>query len=153
MKDMFKNFMISILICLFAFGSVYAAEKGTPEEAKKLVEQAVAFVKANGQEKALKEFNKPKGKFVKGEMYVFAYDLNAVMVAHPVNPKLIGKNLINEPDSKGKLFRKEIVELAKANGSGLVDYTYLNPATKQEEPKTTYIQKMGDLIICCGAYK
>jgi cytochrome c len=150
---MFKNFMISILICLFAAGSIYAAEKGTPEEAKKMVEQAVAFVKANGQEEALKEFNKPKGKFVKGEMYVFAYDLNAVMVAHPVNPKLIGKNLGNEPDSKGKLFRKEIVELAKTKGSGLVDYTYLNPATKQEEPKTTYIQKMGDLVICCGAYK
>jgi len=74
-------------------------------------------------------------------------------MAHPVNPKLIGKNLFNETDSKGKLFRKEIVELAKTKGSGLVDYTYLNPVTKQEESKTTYIQKEGDLIICCGAYK
>jgi signal transduction histidine kinase len=107
----------------------------------------------NGKEKALKEFNKPDGKFVKGEMYVFAYDLNAVMMAHPVNPKLVGKNLLNEADSKGKLFRKEIVELAITKGSGLVDYTYLNPVTKQQEPKTTSIQKMGDLIICCGAYK
>ena len=86
-------------------------------------------------------------------MYVFAYDSNAVMMAHPVNPKLIGKNLFNETDSKGKLFRKEIVELAKTKGSGFVDYTYLNPVTKQEESKTTYIQKEGDLIICCGAYK
>ncbi|MCX5915211.1 MAG: cache domain-containing protein [Deltaproteobacteria bacterium] len=153
MKDMFKKFMISILICLFAMSWGYAAQKATPEEAKKMVEQAVAYVKANGQEKALKEFNTPKGKFVKGEMYVFAYDLNAVMMAHPVNPKLIGKDLVNEPDSKGKLFRKEIVELAKTKGSGLVDYTYLNPVTKQEESKTTYIQKEGDLIICCGAYK
>jgi cytochrome c len=150
---MFRKVMISMLICLFAMASGYAAQKATPEEAKKMVEQAVAYVKANGQEKALKEFSKPKGKFVKGEMYVFAYDLNAVMMAHPVNPQLIGKDLVNEPDSKGKLFRKEIVELAKTKGSGLVDYTYLNPVTKQEEPKTTYIQKTGDLIICCGAYK
>jgi cytochrome c len=150
---MFRKVMISMLICLFAMASGYAAQKATPEEAKKMVEQAVAYVKANGQEKALEEFNKPKGKFVKGEMYVFAYDLNAVMMAHPVNPQLIGKDLVNEPDSKGKLFRKEIVELAKTKGSGLVDYTYLNPVTKQEEPKTTYIQKTGDLIICCGAYK
>ena len=36
---------------------------------------------------------------------------------------------------------------------GLVDYTYLNPMSKQEEPKTTYIQRVDDLIICCGAYK
>ena len=118
-----------------------------------MVEQAVAYVKANGPEKALQEFNKPKSKFVKGELYVFAYDLNAVVVAHPLIPKLIGKNMFNEPDSKGKFFRKEVVELANAKGSGLVDYTYLNPVTKQEESKTTYIQKEGDLIICCGAYK
>lgn len=97
----------------------------------------------NGKEKALKEFNKPDGKFVKGERYVFAYDLNAVMMAHPVNPKLVGKNLLNDADSKGKLSRKEIVELAITKGSGLVDYTYLNPVTKQQEPKTTSIQKMG----------
>jgi cytochrome c len=100
---MFRKVMISIFICLFALSWGYAAQKATPEEAKKMVEQAVAYLKTNGQEKALKEFNNPKGKFVKGEMYVFAYDLNAVMKAHPVNPELIGKNLLNEPDSKGKL--------------------------------------------------
>jgi len=150
---MFKKFMIAILIGLFAMAWGYAAQKGTPEEAKKMVEQAVAYVKANGQEKALKQFNKPKSKFVKGELYVFAYDLNAVVVAHPLIPTLIGKNMFNEPDSKGKFFRKEVVELANTKGSGFVDYTYLNPVTKQEEPKTTYIQKTGDLIICCGAYK
>ncbi len=150
---MFRKLMISIFICLFAMSLGYAGQKTTPEEAKKMVEQAVAYLKANGQEKALKEFNNPKGKFVKGEMYVFAYDLNGVMKAHPVNPELIGKNLYNEADSKGKLFRKEIVELAKTKGSGLVDYSYLNPVTKKEESKTTYIQKEGDLIVCCGAYK
>ena len=150
---MFRKAMIAIFICLFAMSLGYTAQKATPEEAKKMVEQAVAYVKANGQEKALQEFNKPKSKFVKGELYVFAYDLKAVVVAHPLIPKLIGKNMFNEPDSKGKFFRKEVVELANTKGSGFVDYTYLNPVTKQEEPKTTYIQKTGDLIICCGAYK
>ena len=59
----------------------------------------------NGKEKALKAFNKPDGKFVKGEMYVFAYDLNAVMMAHPVNPKLVGKSLLNEADSAKKTLK------------------------------------------------
>jgi cytochrome c len=71
----------------------------------------------------------------------------------PIKNTQCGKKLLNEADHKGKLFRKEIVELAKTKGSGLVDYTCLNPVTKQEEPKTTYIQKMGDLIICCGLHK
>ena len=150
---MFRKVVLSIFICLFLMSWGYAAQKGTPKEAKKMVEQAVAYLKANGQEKALKEFNNPKGKFVKGELYVFAYDMNGVMVAQPMNPGNVGKNLLNEPDSKGKFFRKEINELAKTKGSGFVDYTFLNPVSKKEEAKTTYLQKEGDLIICCGAYK
>ena len=150
---MFKKMMLLILIGVFAAVLVYAAEKASPEEAKKMVEQAAEYITANGEEAAIKELNKPDGKFVKGELYVFAYDMTAVMKAHPVNPKLIGQNLYDNTDSKGKLFRKEIVELAKSKGSGFVDYTYLNPVTKAEEPKTTYIQKVGNLIVCCGAYK
>jgi cytochrome c len=139
----------ALLVGLFA-AFAFASEKDT---AKALVDEAVAFFNSQGKEKALVEFSKPKGAFDKGELYVFAYDFQATIVAHPKNAKLIGKNLMEVPDNDGKLFRKEIVELAKSKGSGWVDYKYMNPETKKPEPKTTYIQKAGDLIICCGAYK
>jgi signal transduction histidine kinase len=139
------------LIGLFTF-TVLSCASGK-DDAKALVKKAAAYVKYQGKEKAIAEINKPKGMFDKGELYVFAYDLDGVMVAHPKNPTLIGENLIAVPDSEGKLFRKEIVEKAKINGSGWVDYVYLNPETKEYEHKTTYCQKEGDLIICCGAYR
>jgi len=150
---MFKKIFISIFMCLFAAGTVHAQGYGvgTPVEAKKMVEQATAYIKANGEEKALQEFNKPNGKFQWRDLYVFAYDLKGVMKGHP-NPKLIGRNLYNESDSEGKLFRKEIVDLANSRGSGWVDYTYMNPMTRQEEAKITYFRKEGYLIVCCGAY-
>jgi cytochrome c len=147
-----KKVLVSICICLCTVNLASAILQNTFEQARSLVEKAVAFLKANGKEKALAEFNKQDGRFVKGDLYVFVYDLSGVMVAHPVNPELVGKNLFNEPDSKGRLFRKKIVELAKAMGAGWVDYTYLNPVTKKEEHKTTYFQREGDLIVCCGAY-
>ena len=150
---MFKKIFISVILCLFAAGTVHAQGYGigTPAEAKKMVEQAVAYMKANGEEKALKEFNKPNGKFQWRDLYVFAYDQNGVIMGHP-NPKLIGQNLYLAPDSKGKLFRKEIVDLANSRGSGWVDYTYMDPMTGQEEFKITHFQKVGNLIVCCGAY-
>jgi hypothetical protein len=163
----FNTLMVTICICFFLATSANAQQRGTPVEAKKLVEKAVAYVKANGEDKALKEFNNPKGKFLKEEEYLFGYDLNevlkedlyifaydtkGVLVANPAVPKLVGKNLYNEPDSKGKLFRKDIVDLANSRGSGWVDYTYMNPVTRQEENKITYFQKVGNLIVCCGAY-
>jgi len=149
-KTMVALFVIGF-IGLFTFASLsYASEK---DDAKALVKNAVAYVKYQGKEKTIAEINKPKGMFDRGETYVFAYDLQGVMVAHPKNPALIGKNLIDVPDNEGKMFRKEIVEKAKSKGSGWVDYVYLNPETNEVEHKTTYFQRAGDIIICCGVYK
>ena len=145
--------MISIFICLFVVTSVYAGEKrGTPTEAKKLVEKAIAFVTANGEEKALKEFNNTKGKFVKDDLYIFAFDLKGVLLANVNLPKLVGTNIYNMPDSKGKLNRKEMVDRGNSEGSGWVVYYQVNPKTKKEEAKISYFQKVGNLILGCGAY-
>ena len=149
---MFKKIMISFFICFFAVASVYAQDRGTPSQAKELVAQAVAYVKTNGEDQAIKEFNNPKGRFVKGDLYVFAYDPKGVCLANPMFPDVVGKDLYDQPDTKGKLFRKEIVDLGNSKGSGWVDYMYMNPVTKKEELKVVSLQKVGNLVVCCGAY-
>ncbi|MEK7393852.1 MAG: cache domain-containing protein [Fibrobacterota bacterium] len=123
------------------------------DDATALVNDASKFLKANGKEKALQEINKPDGKWVKGELYVFAYDFQGVIVAHPKNAKLVGKNMLEVPDVDGKLFRKDIVEAAKSKGTGWVDYKYKNPETGKIEEKTTFVLKSGDVILCCGIYR
>ncbi len=150
---MWKKMIASLLVCFFVATSVYAQRYsiGTPVEAKKMVEKAAGYIKDNGEEKALKEFNTPNGKFQWRDLYVFAYDENGVVMGHP-NPRLIGQNLYNIPDRQGKYFTKEIVDLANSLGSGWVDYTYMDLVTKQEEFKITNFQKVGNLIVCCGAY-
>ena len=149
-----KTYVVSLVLGLIGMlvGAGTSCASGK-DDAKDLVKHAAAYVKYQGKEKAITEISKPRGMFDKGELYVFAYDLQGVMVAHPKNPALIGKNLIAVPDSDGKLFRKEIVEKAKSKGSGWVDYIYLNPETNELEHKTTYLQKVGDIILCSGAYK
>ena len=59
-------------------GLAIAKEKGTAAEAKALVKKAVAYVKEVGKEKALVEFNNPKGKFVHKDLYVFVTDISGV---------------------------------------------------------------------------
>jgi cytochrome c len=135
---------------LLVFGMAAAAPK---DEATSLVQNAAKFLKTEGKEKALQECNKPDGKWVKGEIYVFAYDFQGVIVAHPKNPKLVGKNMLEVPDVDGKLFRKDIVETAKTKGSGWVDYKYKNPESGKIEEKTTYLLKAGDVIFCAGIYR
>lgn len=53
----------------------------------------IASAKGNGTEKTITLINHPKGQFVKKDLYVVAHGLNGTVLANPVVPKLIGKNL------------------------------------------------------------
>jgi signal transduction histidine kinase/DNA-binding response OmpR family regulator/HPt (histidine-containing phosphotransfer) domain-containing protein len=126
----------------------------TPEDARAMVRKAVDFYRQQGRARFLKEVNDPQGVFRRKSLYVFAYDQGMTMQAHPVKPELVGQNLLDKKDwSGGKYFRREIQAIALTKGSGWVDYQYENPATQKIQPKTTYVERVDDLIICAGAYK
>jgi cytochrome c len=146
-----KIFTIVISVIFASFLFVDTGYSANPGQATSFVKKAIAFYKANGKEKVLAAIS--DGKFKEGDVYVFAYDLDGVLLAIPVNKPLIGKNLINVPDADGKLYRKEINEKAKTVGSGWVDYKYKNPVSGKIEQKTTYFEKADNLIFCCGIYK
>ncbi|HYD63509.1 MAG TPA: cache domain-containing protein [Noviherbaspirillum sp.] len=122
-------------------------------DATAMVKKAVSYIKEQGKEKALAEFSNPAGMFKKGELYIFVTDLQGKMVAHGTNPKLVGKDLIDLKDSDGKLFVKEYIEVAKTKGNGWSDYKWVNPNTKAIELKSTYVEKVDDLVVGCGIYK
>ena len=148
---MFRSIIIMGMLVVSFIGHSYA--ENSKGDAVALVKKAAALVDSIGVEEAIKVFNNPEGGFVSGALYVFGYDTAGVIVTHPKNAKLIGKDLLNVPDVDGKFFRKEIVEVAKESGSGWVDYKYKNPETNKVQDKTTYIQKVEGIILCCGIYK
>lgn len=141
-------FLGIVLVC--SATSAYADEK---EDAVKMVKDAVAFYKANGMEKTLDVLNDPKSQFTVGNLYVFAYDLNGTMMANTAKPALVGQNVIDVPDADGKKFRRDIIDIAQKSGSGWVDYKTIHPKTKLTEQKTTYFEKIEDLVFACGIYK
>lgn len=149
-----KRFVMFCIISVFiAISSGHLFAAGTAEEAKAMVEKTAAYMKANGKDKTFAEINNTKGMFVKDDLYVWVSDLNAKILAHGANEKLIGKSLIDLKDSEGKLFMKEIMDNAKAKGSGWSDYRWTNPVTKKVELKSTYFQKVDDMVFACGIYK
>lgn len=108
------------------------------------VDEAVAYARANGKEKALAEFSNRNGSFIRGELYIYAYDFNGTTVAHPVNPEKIGVNRLYEKDATGSYFIKNLRDAA-INGSGFVTYTYINPAHNNTvEQKLGYVRNVDD---------
>jgi signal transduction histidine kinase len=117
-----------------------------------MVKKAIEFYKANGAEKAFAEISNPKGKFIKGDLYIFVYDLTGKCVAHGGNAKQVGKDLIELKDNDGRAFVKERIDLVKAKGKGWQNYNWTNPTTKAIEKKTAYVEKVDTYVFGCGAY-
>ena len=116
----------------------------TREELVAFVRSAVAYAHANAKEKTLLEFSNKNGSFVKGELYIYAYDFNGTTIAHPVNPEKIGINRLNEKDAYNNLFIKDL-RYAAYNGTGFSEYYYINPLHNNAvEKKLGYVEKVDD---------
>lgn len=145
--------LVFALAALMGLGAAHGEERGTRDEAVAMVKRAVAYIKANGRDKAFAEFNNPNGGFRDRDLYILVYDFNGTKLAHGANPKMMGKNLLELRDADGKYMVKEFIQTANTRGKGWVDYHWLNPATRAVEEKSTYVEKLDDLVIGCGVYK
>lgn len=133
-------------------GSGFAADHATAEEAVAMVHKVIAFIKANGKDKAVNEVNTSK-MFIDRDLYVAIGDAAGITIAHGGNAKMVGKNLGELKDVDGKAFIKEGNDILKTKPNGWVDYKWPNPVSKQIEHKSLYFEKFGDLVISCGIYK
>lgn len=125
-----------------------------PEKLVAFVEKAYEYAHQHGQEAALREFNNQTGRFVEGELYIFAYDTKGNTLALPFQPDLLGKNRWNVTDVNGTAFIREIVETAQSGG-GFVHYLYSDPSDNFKiKPKLSYVMMMDqDWLIGSGIYE
>lgn len=149
MKKVILSLMV--IVTLIA-GLAIAASRATPDQAKANMEKAVAYFTANGKDKSLATFSDPKSEFVKDDLYIVVLSQSGDVLAHGRNKAIIGKNMMGVPDVDGKLFTKLMVESANGKTQS-VEYKFTNPETKKTEPKISFYQKAGDVVVLCGAYK
>jgi len=150
-----KAFLASVAIGFSLLSTpAWSADKGSADEAVAMVKKAAAMIKAEGKEKAFAAFADPANKdFHDRDLYVFVYDMNGVNLAHGNNPKMVGKNLLELKDQEGKPLIRQMVDVAKTKGKGWVDYKWPNPVTKAIEAKSSYVEKVDDMLVGSGIYK
>jgi len=152
-RTVLKALLGSAALAFMMVGTSYAGDQGTAAEAEAMVKKAVAYIKANGPEKAYEEFTNGKS-FKDRDLYVVVYDLNGKNLAQGANPKLVGKDLIGLKDPDGKPLIQMFVDLAKTKGKGWTEgYKFLNPVSQKIEGKAMYLERLGDTLVGCGIYK
>lgn len=145
-----------LMVAALSIGPLRAdpAAFGTKDEAVAMVKRVQEMFKKDGAAATFKAVSDPSTKeFHDRDLYVFIYDMSGRCVAHGARPALIGKNLIDIKDQDGRYLIREMIELAKAPGSGWVDYKWPNPQTNKIEDKSSFVEKMGDYFVGVGVYR
>jgi signal transduction histidine kinase len=144
--------LTATVLCLSCAGAL--ASEPTEKDAIAMAERGAAMVKTKGKEEVMKRITAKDPEFVQGSLYIDMRDVKTgIVLAHPYNPSIVGKDLTDVPDANGKKYRREIIELAAAKGKGWVDYQYKNPTSGKIEPKTTYILLVNGVVLEAGLYK
>ncbi len=133
-------------------GSSLAAESSGAQEAKDLLNKAVAYLEKEGSAKAFCAFNDPSGEFHKGPLYVFAVSMDGVYLAHSAAPTLVGTSLHDTRDAAGQPVGKDIMELISTRGEGSTEYMWLNYSTNKVEKKHTFVKRVRDFVLGVGYY-
>jgi hypothetical protein len=146
--------LVSLATANGNYSDQYILKPEAKEELISFVNEAKDFVLAEGKDKALEVFNDPNGKFVRGELYIVAYDFNGTRLAS-INTKSgkIGENALNVNDSNGISIVRNMLDLAKNDG-GFTYYIWPNPAhSNAEELKLSYVTKVNEgLWLASGVY-
>lgn len=158
---MFMNkFLLGISLAFGLTGmvnSVLAAEKSTEQEALALLKKAQDYIKANGVEKSIVEFNRLDSPFnskseinPKGDLYLYSVDAKGYQAVHGKNPKIVGKVMLDMRDSDGTYLIKDMVTQCFDKGVGKVSYRWPNPVTKDLEAKIGYVERVPGQDFCLG---
>jgi len=142
----------ALLLSLFAFNASAASDRATEAEAEAMVKKAIVEYDKVGKDKALAEFQQQSGRFVDRDLYVTVYTMDGIALSH-INPKMVGKNMMELRDADGKYHIRERLEAAKTGTSGWQDFKFYNPVSKKIEPKRMYWEKHDGVVFACGAYK
>jgi cytochrome c len=145
--------LIISLSLLLMTSLALAQGKATPQEVKAKVTEAAKLLQEKGEE-GLKILNEKSNPFVWKDTYVFVYNLDGKMIAHPVAPHLLNKDMMAIKDVNGKLFTGEFLEIAKGKGHGWSDYMWPKPGSKKPSQKVSYIMKVPgkDWLVGAGIY-
>lgn len=126
-------------------------ERNESRRVQALLDKAVAHFKEKG-DAGLEAFG-PQGGFIDGEYYIFVVSTDGKMLASGGSSvSLVGQDVNGLRDVSGKPFMRELLDGAKNQGAGMVEYNWLNPVYRRIEQKTTLYRKVGDRIIAAGYY-
>ena len=126
--------------------SISASAVRTPEDVKAFVQCAYEYVQEEGFVEARRAFNEDE-RWNSGPIYLFVSEVvpteASISFVYPPDPSLEGVPW-GEPiiDVFGNDWYKEFHRVISSVGDGWMYYSFTNPVTGRDEPKSTYLKSI-----------
>jgi Single Cache domain 2 len=153
-ETMLRKLIVAALASvLIAGGALAQAKFGTADEAKAMLEKAVAAIKAD-KAKALDMFLKGEGGFKDRDLYPFCFSIPDGTILVTQAQTFIGMDVKTITDENGKAFGEEMYKTAQQEGK-ITEVSYMFPRPGATEPvqKISYVTRVGDVACGVGYYK
>jgi signal transduction histidine kinase len=142
-----------VLLFVASNAGIAAGKGGTAEEAKAMLERAVAAVEED-KAAALEAFTAGTEGFRDRDLYVACSSaVDGTVTGHGADPALVGQSIYDTADATGKKFGEEFHAVAREGEFNVVEYVWPRPGETEPVPKTTYVTKVRDQVCIVGYYK
>jgi len=112
-----------------------------------MADEAVEYLRRNGQAALIQAVNQRSPHFARGTYYVVVRKADGTTLAHPDGHKYVGKSIAGAVDAEGKHYGQDIIARARSGERGWVEYRAPNPRMNRSEPMAAYVIGESGLII------
>ena len=160
MSNFAHSFIGGVSAAVFTLSTgVFAQQQlGTAQEARAMLDKAIAAVKAE-KTKALDMFAKGEGGFKDRDLYPFCFqasDGKILPFANPNGSQFFGQDVRNQRDSVGKAYGMELYTAAQKPEGQITEVSYMFPkpgADPTPVSKVSFVTRTSDLGCGVGYYK
>ena len=151
-KDRF-HFVTFVALAVLLFSTQTTADelRGTADEAKALVADAIAYYDESGREAAFAAIEDKDGVFVDHDLYIFVYGPGRTIVAHGADVALNGTPVDTLIDINGKPFGAALMDGATEEGVW-IEYTWYDPVSRELHPKSSWVMRHDAHVFGAGIY-
>ena len=127
--------------------------QGCADEARALVERAVALVRSAGADTAINRFHQRDGGFVDRDLFIIVLDRRGYFRAFGADPSKADKPAVAAPGVNIEELNRKTMQCADGGG-GWIEFRSMHPETRVAVDKMAYITPADrDLIVMCSVNK
>lgn len=116
------------------------ATRNIVEVAHKVAEHAAAQTQLPEEDRKQLAANTIRAMRYNADDYIWINTMQSVMVMHPVNAAMEGKDLTNFQDAKGLKLFLEFARVCREKGEGMVRYFFQKPSSDVALEKLSYVK-------------